>query len=177
MFRVTADNVSQKRTLRPLYAQTQATPYAGFLDPAWETTTADILPGMVCRRAAGDLFSPVQAAADVPVGLAALFVAPKLKIDEVSPTGTGAFTVWVGDNQSLFEVLAPAFDTSATWVAPTAGQSIPLYGTTTAHAQGPGKLTNVTTNATTTPVAYLVDVVGTNKIIVQLSGAPAPVAA
>jgi hypothetical protein len=50
MFRVNSiTNITQKRTLRPLYAQHQATPYGGFLSSSW-TKAVDIYPGMVMAK-------------------------------------------------------------------------------------------------------------------------------
>src|SRR5690606_31571337 len=106
---------SQKRTIRPLYAQTQATPWACFLDPAWDRSK-DIYPGMVMARTTGEqvtLFT--GGTGQVPFGFAALFVAPQLGIDETINTGSNNYAVWVGDHTSEFEILAPAFDTTATW--------------------------------------------------------------
>src|SRR5664279_1962505 len=108
MFRTTLANVTQKRTIRPLYAQTQATPWGGFLDPAWDRTT-DILPGMVVTKLAGEVFTLLGAkstgptSTGKPFGLSALFVAPTLGIDEVRNSGTNNFTVWTGEGDNLFE--------------------------------------------------------------------------
>lgn len=180
MFRVTPDNVEQKRTIRPLYAMTQATPYSCYLDPKWDRSI-DILPGMVMSRTEGDNVVPfgsgTNATKHSPLGLSALFVAPKLGIDEVRPTGTNLFAVWVGDNQSTFEVLAPAFATTGvTWTTPTeANGPVPLRVTLAGHADGPGKLTNEASgsNVSTAVVARLVEVVGTTKIIISLDTAEA----
>ena len=118
MFRPPLSNPAQKRTLRPLYATHQATPWGGFLDPDW-AQTFDILPGTVMARSYGEVFTPFTGATgQVPFGLSALFVAPTLGVTEVTGDGTNLFTVWVGDSQAVFEVLAPAFDTTGaltTW--------------------------------------------------------------
>lgn len=176
MLRVTADNIHQTRTLRPLYAYTQATPQAATLNPEWDFSV-DILPGMVVTRINGQeahLFGAGDDAATHEVwGLSALFAAPSIGIDEVRPTGTNHFAVWVGDNQSQFEVLAPAFDTTATWSVPADGSKTPLRVTTEGHPQGPGKLTTEVSGANVSGkvAAHLIDVVGTNKIIVSLEQA------
>lgn len=171
MLRVTLDNVAQKRTIRPLYAQHQATPYGCFLNPERDRTH-DILPGMVMTRISGEVVDLMgtgdNAAKHEVFGLSALFIAPQLGIDETINTGMNNYAVWVGDEQSVFEILAPAFDTSATWTVPTDGSSVPLYVTNATHAEGPGKLTPVTTNAHAKVAAHLIDVVGDNKIIVSL---------
>jgi hypothetical protein len=162
MFRATITNPSQKRTLRPIYAQHQATTWGGFLNPAW-TKSFDILPGTVMARLSAEVFTPFTGAGgQKPFGLSALFVAPNLGIDEVTATGTNLFTVWVGGNQATFEVLAPAFDTTATWTAPVNGGSVLLTG----NAQG--KLTPVgATNAN--GIAELLDVLSPDKILIRLN--------
>src|ERR1700756_2406673 len=129
MFRPTVANPSQKRTLRPIYAQHQATPYGGFLDPAW-ARTFDILPGTVMSRLTAEVFTPFttgssgtsSSSAPVlpstkakPFRLCALFIAPNLGIDEVTATGTNLVSVWNGSFDAVFEVVAPAFDVNANW--------------------------------------------------------------
>jgi hypothetical protein len=162
MFRPTLANPAQKRTLRPIYAQHQATPHAGFLNPSW-AKTFDIFPGTVMVRLTDEVFTPYTGAAGQrPYGLSALFCAPTLGIDEVTSTGTNLFTVWVGGEQAYFEVLAPAFDTTATWTAPTDG-SIKLL---TGNSQG--KLTPVGANAANA-VAELISVLDTSKILIRLN--------
>lgn len=174
MLRVTADNVHQKRTIRPLYAYTQATPQACILNPEWDFSQ-DILPGMAVTRINGQeahLFGAGPDAATHEVwGLAALFAAPSIGIDEVRPTGTDHFAVWVGGNDSQFEILAPAFDTSATWTVTSDGSKTPLRVTLEGHPEGPGKLTTAAAaegSVSAKVAAHLVDVVGTEKIIVSL---------
>lgn len=161
MFRPPVSNPALKRSIRPLYAQHQATPQGGFLDPAWNKSF-DILPGIVMARKQGEVYTPfTNAAGQVPYGLSALWVAPVLGVDEVTATNTNLFTVWVGggaDNQ--FEILAPAFDTAADWSLPTDGTRKLLGG----NAQG-----RLTPGATGTDViAELIDVPSTDKIIIRL---------
>jgi len=176
MLYVTLDNVDQKRTIVPLYANHQATPYGAFLDPAFDKSV-DIYPGMVMTKLDGEkltLFGFGAAAATHEVfGLSALFVAPKLGIDELRNINNNLFTAWVGDNQSVFAILAPAFDTTASWVNPTDGSRVPLRVTIGAHAQGVGKLTTTASGATvsTKVAASLIQVVGSTKIIVSLQTA------
>lgn len=169
MFRTTLANVTQKRTIRPLYAQTQATPWAGYLDPNWARGT-DIYPGMVMTKLANEVVTLASNTTHKPFGLAALFVAPVLGIDEVRYAGTNNFTVWVGEGDNAFEILAPAFDTTADWSQAGDGSEKNLTWTLTAHSLGAGKLTPVgTANAATSVVGKLVSVVGTSKIIVRLT--------
>jgi hypothetical protein len=171
MFRTTIQNVTQKRTIRPLYAATQATPWAGYLDTAWNRSV-DIYPGMVMAKLQNEVWTLASNNTHRGFGLSALFVAPSLQIDEVRLSGTNLFTVWVGGQDSAFEILAPAFDTTADWTQPTNGTEVSLTHTLTAHSKGPGLLTPVgTANAATAVIAKLVSVVGTSKIIVRFTGA------
>jgi hypothetical protein len=162
VFRPPLSNPAQKRTLRPIYAQHQATPYAGFLDPNWDKHI-DIYPGSVMARTTKEQFTLFTGAANqTPFGLAALFVAPVLGIDEVVETGTNLFTVWVGDSQAVFEVLAPAFDQTANWGLATNGSRQML----TANASG--LLTPTGVNEFNV-IAELIDVPSTDKILIRLN--------
>lgn len=163
MFRPPLSNPAQKRTLRPLYANHQATPWGGFLDPDLDVDF-DILPGTVMARLYGEVFTPyVGAEGTVPFGLSALFVAPRLGVNEVSSSGTGLFSVWVGDSQATFEVLAPAFDVEADWPAANAtGGQILL----TANTQG--RLTPEGADKDNA-IAELVDIPSSDKIVIRLN--------
>jgi hypothetical protein len=162
MFRPPLSNPAQKRTLRPLYAQHQATPYGGFLDPDLNVNF-DILPGTVMQRLYGEVFAPyVGTAGTVPFGLSALFVAPTLGVNEVSSTGTGLFTVWVGGEQAVFEVLAPAFDTTATWPTVTGPGRYMLT------ANNKGRLTPAGVTAENA-IAELIDIPSPDKIVIRLN--------
>jgi hypothetical protein len=175
MFRLQSfTNVTQKRTLRPLYAQSQATPYGGFLATAW-TKAVDIYPGMVMAKLSGENFTLAGTAAGGGVlpaagstpgssfvrafGLSAMFVAPTLGVDETTASGLNVFTVWQGGPDATFEILAPAFASSQSWLE-TAGSDgqITLLGITNAsHTDGPGKLALMDgTNVIETPVARLI---------------------
>jgi len=63
-----------------------------------------------------------------PFGSRQLFLCTRLGIDEVTATGTNLFTVWNGGPDAVFEVLAPAFDTTANWAGsnPTDGGRVLL---------------------------------------------------
>jgi hypothetical protein len=163
MFKPPITNVNLQRTIRPLYAHHQATPWAGFIDPDYmENKTVDVYPGSVMYRVSGEVFAPVtDPTTQKPFGLAALFVAPGLGVDEVTPTNTNLFSVWVGGNDSLFEILAPAFDATADWTLATDGSRQLL----TANAEG--LLTPAGATAANA-AAELIEVVGPNKIIVRL---------
>jgi hypothetical protein len=103
-------------------------------------------------------------------GLAAMFVAPTLGIDELLPTGTSNFATWVGGTQGIFEVDAPAFATTPSWSVASDGSKVPLRVTIGAHANGVGKLTPESSGATVSVeiAAYLIKVVSTTQIIVSL---------
>jgi hypothetical protein len=171
MFITTLDNVTQRRTIRPLYANTQATPHSGFLDPTWEKGTADILPGSVMTRLQGELFTLYTGAAgQKPYGLCAIFIAPKLGIDETRLTSINAIGVWHGDSQAEFEILAPAFDQAADWTPNVDGSRKLLYVTKASHASGPGLLTTtVSSDVGTDAIAELIETVSDKKIIVSLN--------
>jgi hypothetical protein len=178
MFRINSiTNVTQKRTIRPLYAQSQATPYGGFLSPNW-TKAVDIYPGMVMAKLAGEVFTLCGTASGggvLPVttgafaggtirafGLAALFCAPTLGIDETQyphDSSLNVFTVWQGGPDATFEVLAPAFASSQAWseTASSDGSVILLGVTNASHTDGPGKLALMDgTNVVETPIARLI---------------------
>lgn len=200
MIRTYLSNDYVKRTIRPLYAWTQATPKPCFLDPAW-TRAIPIWPGMGFVRSGGDLVTlaganSVQmgsktmtgaahtgnAGSDVtanttPVyGLGALYVGGD-GIDELLYAGINAFAVWVLGPDSEFEILAPAFDATATWTDPTDGSGSQLVAVSTATAnQGmlvPAAAGGSTT--TTAPVARLLKVNSSTKI--TIGGLPAFTAA
>jgi len=171
IFYVPIDQVSQKRTIRPIYAQHQATPYAGYLDPNWNRAY-DIYPGMVMALNGPEQFTLFTGASNqAPFGLSALFVAPKLGIDEVRFTGANLFTTWVGNQDATFEVLAPAFDPNGTWTYPTNGSRVMLGATTAANSSGPGLLSPISggTNVSTYAIAELLSVTGTTKIYVRMN--------
>lgn len=164
MFYAPISNPSLKRTLRPIFAQHQATPYPGFLDPNW-ARTFDVYPGTVMCRLTKEIFTPyVGSGNQRPFGLSAFFVAPQLGVDEVSATGTNLFTVWEGGPEATFEVLAPAFDQTADWTsANVTDGGVQLL---TATNQGLLTPTGVTeSNA----IAELLDVESTSKILIRLN--------
>jgi len=148
-----------KRTIRPLYAWTQATPKPVFLDPNW-TRAVPIWPGMGFIRTGGDLVTLAGAnttqmnsatmagtmgtsangsyytAATNPVyGLGALYVGGD-GVDELLYAGINAFAVWVLGPDAEFEILAPAFDSTATWTDPTDGSGSALVAVATQNYTG-----------------------------------------
>lgn len=109
-----------KRTLRPLYANTQATPKAVFLDPAWDNSV-DIYPGMALKKGTGNLVTVVSAAGDKVYGLANFYEAPTFGIREITDQGINATSVWVLGPDAEFVVTSTtttnqgAFNTAQTW--------------------------------------------------------------
>jgi len=164
MFRPPISNPALKRSIRPIYAQHQATTYGGFLDPNWNRSF-DIFPGTVMCRLTKEIFTPYTgAAAQKPFGLSALFLAPQLGVDETTATGTNLFTVWVGGEQAVFEILAPGFDSTANWST----ANITLGGTALLTGTAQGLLTPTgATNANA--IAELIDVPTTDKILIRLN--------
>jgi hypothetical protein len=112
-------NVNKRRTLRAMYAQTQAYPYAATLDAEVDRTNTDpfggtesgkaaIWPGMVALKTVGENVRPQFDASDSsprrPFGLFANFVGGEMdELGDRSEVG-----VWRGTG-SVFEILAPVF--------------------------------------------------------------------
>jgi hypothetical protein len=152
-----------KRELRPLYGWSQATPKAAFVDPSW-TSSVDIYPGMVMQKMLGDNVTLLNASG-TPYGLASFLMAPKLGIDEITETGVNACAVWVMGPDAEFEILAPSFDTTATWTDPGNGTTALVYAYTTGAYQGvlcPS--TGSQGSVSALPVARLLQVASTSKI-------------
>jgi hypothetical protein len=176
MLRITnLSNAMQKRTLRVLHGQTQATPYAGTLNPALRNTdgsfrapvTADVtpidytantftyqsglLPGTVMVRTQGESFMPHPGGNERPFGLLANFVGGTL--DDLKDNNE--IGVWYGPG-SVYEVLIPAFDDTglaAAYAAAgvAAGNPVLLYAGTD------GRLVTVGAPGSRVPVAELIE--------------------
>lgn len=169
MLRVPLNKAYIKRTIRPLYGWSQATPQSCYLDPNFDTATDPaIYPGMVMMRTTGDLVDLIDDTGD-PLGLSALYVGGD-GIDEVSEVGVNVFAVWVLGPDAQFEVLAPAFDEGVSWTDPGDGTNVLVH----AYESGAkrGRLCPAgTALATTKPIARLVKVNSATKItIAGLSG-------
>lgn len=152
-------NAMQKRTLRVLHGQTQATPYAGTLDPRLRNTDGSfrvpaatdtpansgltrtaaaftlqggLVPGTVMVKSAGEAFVVANGANTTvqPFGLLANFVGGTLDdLQDANEIG-----VWYGPG-SVYEVLFPAFnDTGMAAAYATATASTAEAGTTAAQA-------------------------------------------
>lgn len=187
MLRITnLSNVFQKRTLRVKYGHTQATPYAGSLDPSLRNSdgsfrkplaadtlplarSADaftlkngLVPGMVMVKAAGEGFVVANGAAAAvrPFGLLANFVGGEL--DDLKDNNE--IGVWIGPD-STYEVLAPAFDDTglaAAYSAATPGVPVLLY------AGVDGRLVSVASPGSRIPVAELIERPSASKINIKL---------
>lgn len=180
-------NKFQKRLIRPLYAQTQATPHAATLDPSLRNTdgsfrkplaadslpvarSADaytlkngLVPGTVMLQGPGDsmvVATGANSAALRPFGLLANFVGGELDdLGDENPIG-----VWRGPD-SLWELLAPAYDDTglaAAYAASTAGNPVPLY------AGVDGRLVYNASPANRVLVAYLYERVNASRIVIDL---------
>lgn len=169
-------NKYQKRLIRPLYAQTQATPYAAVLDDSLRDAAGDwtlpgaafkykggLVPGTVMTNrgeqvtvATGADANPAQR----PFGLLANFVA-----GELDDLGDEDFVgVWRGPD-AVFEILAPGFDDtglSAAWDASTQGFPVPLYAGTD------GRLKYLSSPSNRQVVAHLIERPNANRIVVDL---------
>lgn len=164
MFYAPINNPALKRTIRPIYAQHQATTYAGFLDPNWNRSF-DIYPGTVMCRLTKEIFTPFTGSGNQkPYGLSAFFLAPGLGVDEVTATGTNLYTVWVGGEQAEFEILAPGFDQTANWT--TANVTDGGFQLLTATNQG---LLTPTGANNANAIAELIDVESTDKILIRMN--------
>lgn len=180
-------NKYQKRLIRPLYAQTQATPYAAVLDDSFRedpttltlptnafTYKGGLVPGTVMTNlgekvtvATGDDLGPGDPGADGAYygafGLLANFVGGELDdLGDESYVG-----VWRGPD-SVFEILAPGFDDeglSAAWDAAViagSGVAVPL----TAGADG--RLVYNATIGDRQVVALLIERPSASRIVVDL---------
>lgn len=151
-----------KRTIRPNYAWSQATPNDAKLDPAWDRSVA-IYPGMVFMKTRGNAVTLLNGTGQ-PYGLVGIYVGGD-GIDEARAAGNNSCPVWVLGPDAEFEILAPAFDTDATWTDPADGTVALVH----AHVSGPkrGKLCPAgEATASTKPVARLIRVDSADKIVV-----------
>lgn len=177
-------NKNQKRLIRPLYAQTQAYPYAAVLDSSLydtdnvfvkplsgtgtPTRTADaftykngLVPGTVMVKGAGDgvLVTAGLDAVNQTFGLLANFVGGEL--DDLQ--GELFVGVWRGID-SVFEILAPGYNDTglqAAYAAATAGVPVPLYAGTD------GRL-SATAGSNRLVVANLIERPSASRIVVDL---------
>lgn len=144
MLRVKLNQSYLKRTIRPNYGWTQATPKSGFLDPAWNRSVP-IWPGMCFMKTSGysGYLNPYQQfgstqggpnytlinATGEPAGLVGNYIGGD-GIDELLDDGISALAIWTLDPDAEFEILAPAFDASLTWTDAGNGVDTLVYART-----------------------------------------------
>lgn len=162
MLRTTLKKAHIQRTLRVLYGWTQTTPKDMKLDPAWDRSV-DIYPGMVAAQTGGDRVTLIGDGMN-PLGLFGLYVGGD-GMDEPERSGVNSVAVWVLGPDAEFEVLAPAFDTTASWVDAATGVKALVHASTTGTNRG--KLVPAgAAGASAQPVARLLRVDGANKIVI-----------
>ena len=178
MIRTYLSNDYVKRTIRPLFAWTQATPKPCFLDPAW-TRAIPIWPGMGFVRTGGDLVAPAGATSgqmgsktmnavttQSPIyGLGALYVGGD-GIDELLYAGINAFAVWVLGPDAEFEILAPAFDATQTWTDPTDGSGSNLVAVSLSGANQGMLIPWANSGSVSAPIARLLKVNSSTKLTI-----------
>ena len=162
MLRVPLAKAYIKRTLGLLYGFVQTTPKSLLLDPAWDRSTP-IWPGMVMMKTAGDKVTLLNGTG-VPYGLCGLYIGGD-GIDEPNDAGINAVPVWVLGPDAEFYVLAPAFDSTLTWVDPGNGTFTLVYAYTTGANRGKLCLAG-SAGASTKPVAKLLRVDSASKIVI-----------
>lgn len=179
-------NVFQKRLIRPLYAHTQATPYAAVLDPSLRnadgsfraplstdtnpltrsanafTLQGGLVPGTVMVKGAGESMVVASGAnvAEQPFGLLANFIGGTF--DDVKDENN--IGVWRGPD-SVWELLAPAFDDTglaAAYASATPGNPVKLY------AGVDGRLVANASPGSRIVVAHLVERASASKIVIDL---------
>lgn len=173
MLRTTLANSYAKRTLKPLYAFSQSTPKAVFLDPAYIAAPAvPIYAGMALAKTVGDAVTLVGDGTTgplVPYGLAAFMEGvPGIESEITNQGGPNPAAVWVLGPDSEFEISAPAFDSTATWLDAGLVQAL-VYAYTTTAKRGqlcPVAAGTVGTTITAKPVARLLKVVSATKIVI-----------
>lgn len=149
-----------KRTIRPLYGWTQATPVHVTLDPAWDRSV-NIWPGMAMKMNGFNQVTLVGTSqTDQVFGLSALYIGGD-SIDEVLDQGVNAMAVWVfGGPDAQFEILAPAFDNTATY---NVGDLLYAY----ISGANRGKLVNGSGGTIgTKPLAKVIGVNSANKLTI-----------
>lgn len=152
-----------KRTIRPLYANTQATPKAVLLDPAWDSSV-DIYPGMALMKTTGTNVTVINGTGTI-YGLAAFFEAPILGIREITDSGVNAAACWVLGPDAEFQILSPAFDTAVSWTDPGDGTTVLVSAYTSGAKRGVLCPTG-TSGASTSAIARLISVNSSTSITI-----------
>lgn len=150
-----------KRPYRATYGWTQQTPKSMLLDPAWDRSV-NIWPGMVAMKTTGDNVTLINGTG-VPYGFFGNYIGGD-SIDELLDAGVNACAVWVMGPDAEADVLAPSFDTSATWTDPGNGTFLLAHACTTGSKRGQ-LIPHGAANASTDPVAKVLKVSATKLTI------------
>jgi hypothetical protein len=172
LLRVTLSNSNAHRTLKPLYAFSQSTPKAEVLDPAWNSVVP-IYAGMAMAKTIGSAVTLVgdgTTGPKTPYGLAAFMEGvPNVENEISNQGGVNACGVWVLSPDAEFQVLAPAFDTAATWADAGTGAPALVYAYLTTAKRGqlcPVGAGTPGTTITDKPVARLLQINSTSMITI-----------
>lgn len=166
MIRTTLAQAHIKRSIRPIYWYTQATPVSMYLDPAFDRSV-DIYPGMVAVRNGPDQVTLANTS-ETPFGLFGNFIGG-YDIDELLDAGVNACAVWMLNADAQFEIDAPAFDDDATWTDPTDGTEVKVHyweAGTDIGKLAPAGATKGAHTLSTTPVARLIKVNSASTITI-----------
>lgn len=166
MIRTTLAQAHLKRTIRPIYWYTQATPAAMYLDPAFDRSI-DIYPGMVAHRNGPDQVSLIDTS-ETPFGLFGNFIGG-YDIDELLDAGVNACAVWILGADAQFEIDSPAFDAAMTWTDPTNGTELKVHYWETGVDRGklaPAGASKGSHTLSSTPVARLIKVNSASTITI-----------
>lgn len=174
-------NKYQRRTLRALYAQTQAYPYDAQLDSAFDRTVmfdsstpaaaaskAAIMPGLVASKLVGETvtLSNGWGTADRDFGLFANFVGGELSD---IPSDFDRVGVWRGVG-GVFEILAPVFSDANSLATLAAGETTGAAAAQVfMNANSKGQLEAASAGAAALgSTARLIKSLSANAIIVEL---------
>jgi hypothetical protein len=191
-------NKYQKRLIRPLYANTQATPYAATLDSTFRnadgtihlpqsgdttpftgprtaaayTLNNSLVPGIVMVRSSGEAVGVADgtATAQQPFGLLANFIGGDFDEGFSGDSLQNEVGVWRGPD-SVFEILAPGFQDAAAGgtQALTTAISAATVGIPVLLFAGPdGRLSSFAAPGSRVAVARLIDRVSASRIVVDL---------
>ena len=171
-------NKYQRRTLRPLYAQTQAYPYDATLSSAFVRTTmfdsatpnaavskAAILPGLCAAKLVGETVTLSVDADGRDFGLFANFVGGELSD---IPSDFDKVGVWRGAG-GIFEILAPVFSDANAPATLAAAEDATAAKEVYMNANAKGQLEAAAAGANViNDTARLVSSLSANAIIVEL---------
>lgn len=169
----------QKRLIRPLYAQTQATPYAAVIDPSLRDPTTKsftfpaaafklyngLVPGTVMTNLGEKVTVATGANPAAQDGLRAFGLLANFVGGDLDDLGDEDYVgVWRGPD-AVFEILAPGFDDTglaAAWSAASQGVPVPLV------AGADGRLSYNATPGNRQVVAHLIERPNQSRIVVDL---------